>query len=104
MWTARQIHSPLPLRLSAALAVSVFALVSRGGCSFGQKAYHAQRAGASGMIVYNLESAIQFPLPHMTPGNVSNIDIPGMLINYQGAETTLRIATDVGCAEPSPTR
>lgn len=64
--------------------MSVFALVSRGGCSFGQKAYHAQRAGASAMIVYNVEIGPQFPLPHMTPGNVSDIDIPGMLINFQG--------------------
>ena len=38
------------------------------------------------MIVYNLEIGPQFPLPHMTAGNVSNIDIPGMLINHQGAE------------------
>ena len=47
-------------------------VAERGGCSFVQKAYIAQIAGAVGLIVYNIEDGGALPLPNRSTVCIQN--------------------------------
>jgi len=75
------------LDLSDPLAPPVIALVSRDNCPFGTKALKAQLAGASGIIIYNTEGHVDYPLPKMAGGELTpQIAIPGMLIEIENGD------------------
>lgn len=65
------------------------ALMERGGCKFGQKALHAQDAGAIGFIIRNdslhgviLDALPRYPL-YMNGGTYgAQVSIPGLIISY----------------------
>lgn len=69
-----------------------WALIYRGGCEFGSKAYHAQQAGAIGVIIWN--HTANAALVNMASGaQGSLVNIPVLFIsNEDGRELTNQIS------------
>jgi len=95
--------------LAAGSLTGKVVLIRRGTCSFYQKSFNAQTAGAAGVVLYN--NAAGFVSPTVTPGTPA-ITIPVVAITAaQGAVINGRLAagavsltwTNQLASEPNPT-
>ena len=75
--------------VDCSVARGAVAFLDRGGCSFHQKASFAAHAGASAVIVRNIESGPAIPMgidPAVSP---SSIDIPVVMVSKDAGEAML---------------